>query len=141
VKPPKVLNQHCGTLGEQEAKQFLTEQGYHIIAQNWRYGRYGELDLVAITPAPAPHVVCFIEVKTRTSRRFGMAEEAISSKKQQTMLLLAEAYLMANPQWANHHIRFDVIAIQPKGAGMESPSTPLGAFELTFYPNAFDGSQ
>ena len=141
MKPPKVLNQHYGTLGEQEAKQFLAEQGYHVIAQNWRYGRYGELDLIAIAPESAAPMVCFIEVKTRTSSRFGLAEEAISPRKQQTMLLLAEAYLVAHPQWANHNIRFDVIVIQPKGTSLGSSSTPLGAFELTFYPNAFDGSQ
>ena len=141
-------NRDYGTFGEQEAKQFLTQQGYLIVAQNWRHGRTGELDLVAVAPqsAAAQPTLCFIEVKTRASSRFGFAEEALSQQKRQKLIRLAEAFLMHNTEWNAHNIRFDVIAIQPSHSSADfneqaTLEVSTSSLELSFYPNAFDSSE
>jgi putative endonuclease len=94
-----------GASGEAAAGQFLLQHGYTILAQNWRT-RTGELDLVAERGG----VVVFVEVKARTSHRFGLPEEAITPAKRRKLIHTAQAFLRRErregAEW-----RIDVIAL------------------------------
>ncbi len=57
-----------GALGEQLAVEHLTSLGLEVLDRNWRC-RYGELDVIAADRQTRTAV--FVEVKTRTSDRFG----------------------------------------------------------------------
>lgn len=96
-----------GRLGERAALQYLREQGYEIIEQNWRC-RAGEIDLIALQG----HEIVFIEVRTRRQRNlFGDPAESIDYRKQQKLRQVAQIYLHLKRQ-NNANIRFDVITIR-----------------------------
>jgi putative endonuclease len=97
-------HQAIGQSGEALACQYLAENGYLILEKNWRFGRY-EVDIIACK-ADKLHI---IEVKTRTSDRFGHPEENVSKSKLEFLAKAAEAYTTAHPNWMK--LQFDVIAI------------------------------
>ncbi len=103
--PPATL----GKLGENLARQFLENAGYRVLTQNYR-SPYGEIDLIAEDPsAPQPTLV-FVEVKTRTSRRFGSPIHAVNFRKRQHLCLTAQHWL-SNLQGDEPCYRFDVIEV------------------------------
>ncbi len=114
-----------GKNGEEHAVQHLESNGYHVLHQNWRAGRTGEIDLIALTPDSTTLV--FIEVKTRSSARYGHPIESVTPAKQLKILRVAEHYLHECPFAGD--IRFDVVSILLKEA-----SQP----ELSHIENAFD---
>ena len=69
-------NQSLGRWGETVAAVYLIDLGYIILECNFRTP-YGELDLVTFYQDQ----VIFVEVKTRSSNRFGWPEESITEKK------------------------------------------------------------
>jgi putative endonuclease len=97
-----------GKDGEAMAFAWLTERGYSIIHQNWRYGNW-EVDIIASKEGRL-HI---IEVKTRTSTIFGYPEENMDKKKMQYLINAAEQYLYLDPQW--QQLQFDILAINIKG--------------------------
>ena len=102
-RPP---HQRTGRRGEEEAYFYLRRKGYVIIARNYRSPHHrGELDLVAWDK----DTLCFIEVKTRTTRDVKPAEAAVDRDKQRDLRLVARDFLRQMPPscpW-----RFDVLAI------------------------------
>ena len=64
-----------GALGEDLAVEYLTSRGLQVVTRNWRC-RYGELDVIAADESAG--AVVFVEVKTRTSDRFGGVEQAVT---------------------------------------------------------------
>lgn len=97
-----------GALGEQLAVDHLTSIGLQILARNWRC-RYGELDVIAADPAKG--VVVFVEVKTRTSDRFGGVEQAVTPQKVRRLRRLAGLWLAAQDhRWAQ--VRIDVVGVR-----------------------------
>lgn len=100
-----------GQLGENLAQGYLEQHGYIIVARNWRYGRHGEIDLIACDVTRGH--LAFVEVKTRRSTRYGSPLEAVTARKQATIRLIAEAYL-ADPlplPVPMASVSFDVIAV------------------------------
>lgn len=95
-----------GRRGEELAASFLSGKGYRIIERNWRC-LTGELDLVA----QDSDTLVFVEVRTRSSARFGRAEESITPAKQARLVELAQLY-MQEKELAIQHWRIDVIAVQ-----------------------------
>jgi putative endonuclease len=95
-----------GRRGEDIAASFLTEKGYRIIERNWRCP-VGELDLIAHDQ----DILVFVEVRSRSGSRFGLAEESITPAKQARLVELAQTYIqekaLAAQQW-----RIDVVAVQ-----------------------------
>ena len=65
-----------GKAGEDIATQYLIKQEYTIICRNFRCLQ-GEIDIIAIDEK----TLVFIEVKTRTSTKFGEPKEAVRRKK------------------------------------------------------------
>lgn len=107
----KSVRQSLGDWGEKLAANHLSSQGYEILDQKVRTP-FGEIDLVARQDAE----LVFVEVKTRSSTRFGMPEESITPRKQEHMLACAEAYLQSHPEHTGNW-RIDVIAIQRSISG------------------------
>jgi putative endonuclease len=80
-------NQKIGKWGEAAAAAYLLAKGYQILEKNTRTP-YGEIDIVASIEG----VTVFVEVKARTSRSFGLPEEALTPRKLKHMLAAAEHY-------------------------------------------------
>ena len=129
--------QSFGKWGEEYAVKYLSEKGYTILARNV-HTPYGEVDIIARQTSSSPEekmwegdpVIVFVEVKTRSSKKFGLPEEAITTRKQEHLLNAAQFYLMENPQIEGDW-RVDVIAIQRPAERNE----PL----LTHFENVFTG--
>ena len=66
-----------GKYGEELAAEFLIKSGYKIIDKNYKFSRYGEIDIIALEK----DTLCFIEVKTRTNNNFGSGLEAVTKEK------------------------------------------------------------
>src|SRR6478672_6079859 len=75
-----------GQAGEDAAYFYLRRLGYVMVARNWRIAQCkGELDLVAWDG----DVLCFVEVKTRTSHEVKPAEAAVDERKRRELGLVA----------------------------------------------------
>jgi putative endonuclease len=97
-------NQRVGKWGEQAAADYLTAQGYEIMARNVRTP-YGEIDLIA----HKDDFTIFVEVKARTSSSLGPPEIAVTPRKRQHMVDCAEHYAQQNEI---DHWQIDVIAVE-----------------------------
>ena len=98
-----------GRRGEAHAAHFYRQRGATIIAANVRYA-VGELDLVV---READGTIVFVEVKTRTTVDFGLAE-AVDRRKLTRMRKAAVQWLDGQPLAA---VRFDVVALLVSGEG------------------------
>jgi len=106
-------NLFLGKSGEEIATSLLKENGYKILARNFKT-KIGEIDIIARDK----DTISFVEVKTRHSDKFGLPQEAISSSKQRQISKAALAYLKDN-NLLNNKARFDVVSViisqnQPK---------------------------
>ena len=90
-----------GRLGEEDAYFYLRRRGYILIARNYRSANHrGELDLVGWDG----DVLCFIEVKTRTTHAVKPAESAVDREKQKELRLVARDFLrhLAGSGYGSH---------------------------------------
>jgi putative endonuclease len=69
-------NQKIGDLGQKIAKNYLMKRGHTIVDENVHF-RCGEIDIIAKKNG----ILYFVEVKTRTSTKFGYPEDSISNNK------------------------------------------------------------
>jgi putative endonuclease len=95
-----------GRFGEDVAAQFLHDAGLTILARNWRC-REGEIDIVARDG----EVLVFVEVKTRSSARFGDPAEAVDAVKAARVRRLAVRWLAEQDERYWPQLRFDVVAV------------------------------
>jgi len=84
---------------------YLEKQGMKILQRNFRC-RMGELDLIA----QEGECLVFVEVKYRTSNRYGSPLEAVNARKQSTIRKVAQYYLLGR-KWLDCPVRFDVVGI------------------------------
>jgi putative endonuclease len=100
------MRQRTGRRGEEDAYFYLRRLGYVVVARNFRSPRRrGEIDLIAWDH----DVLCFIEVKTRTTRDVKPAEAAVDRDKQRGLAAVADEYLRhvaPSCRW-----RFDVVTV------------------------------
>lgn len=99
-----------GVRGEDEAYFQLRRMGYVIVARNFRSPRcHGEIDLIGWEGK----ILCFIEVKTRTTHDVKTAEAAVDRHKRREVAEVAREYLKRLPvpfQW-----RFDIVSVYYDG--------------------------
>ncbi|QNI35053.1 YraN family protein [Alloacidobacterium dinghuense] len=96
-----------GRRGELAAFFYLRRQGYIVVARGWRSGRLrGDIDLIAWEN----ETLCFIEVKTRTTRDVATAEAAVDEDKRRTLRRLARSYMRRLPRQESP-ARFDILSI------------------------------
>lgn len=94
-----------GRKGEDEACAYLLERDIHILERNWN-GRDCEVDIIADDYGE----VIFVEVKTRSSLKDGLPEDAVDGYRMYRLSRAAEEYLYAN-HLEKYPFRFDIIAI------------------------------
>jgi len=103
---PARHNTHIlGHEGEQAAREYLEKQGYFIIESNYRCP-VGEIDLIARDN----DVLCFVEVKTRRTPRYGTPLETVTAEKQRRISRVALHYLQKR-HLEHTDARFDVVAV------------------------------
>lgn len=95
---------HTGFLGEKMAVEYLLENGFIILHQNWRHSHW-EVDFIASLNG----ILHFIEVKTRRTRKFGYPEEDVTKKKMENLINASEEFLYVYPEWKL--IQFDILSI------------------------------
>jgi len=123
---PERLPQHLltGRRGEDDAYFYLRRLGYVMVARNWRSPRHrGELDLVGWDG----DVLCFIEVKTRTTRDVKPAEAAVDEEKRRDLGAVARDFRRRVP--GEPALRFDVLTVY-YDSEENSP-------DITLFKNAF----
>jgi putative endonuclease len=94
-----------GTLGEDAANKYLTDNGYKILQRNFRT-RFGEIDIVA----REGRYLVFVEVKTRKSLGFGFPRESVDGYKQSRIKNVANLYI-AKKRLFDIYLRFDVVEV------------------------------
>ena len=103
---PRPARHRIGAKGEEDAYFHLRKLGYVMVERNFRSPRSrGEIDLIGWED----DVLCFIEVKTRTSRDVKTPEAAVDRHKRREVAQVAREYLKRLPptcQW-----RFDIVSV------------------------------
>lgn len=96
-----------GAEGERAARDFLTAKGVQILAMNYRRPT-GEVDIVA----RQGETILFVEVKRRTTLRYGLPAEAVTPAKRARIRSTAALYLQEKGL-DDAPVRFDIIEILP----------------------------
>jgi putative endonuclease len=97
-----------GRKGERVACRFLLKKGFDILARRYR-GRSGELDIIAFEE----DMLVFVEVKSRSSRKFGEPWEFVDWQKQQILHRTAEDFI-ADHDLGQYVYRFDIVSVLGK---------------------------
>ncbi len=95
-----------GLRGEKLARDFLENGGYLILETNYRTP-HGEIDIIA----RHKDALVFVEVRSKTTRKFGTPEESITPAKKERMRAAAYDYCQSHddlpPDW-----RIDVVVVE-----------------------------
>ena len=119
-----------GLMGERIAAAFLESNGYRVLEKRYRFER-AEVDLVCfeLPRGESPGQIVFVEVKARSSSRFGAPEDAVTTYKQKSIIKAASAYLYES-KMERAPCRFDVVSIDVSGAEPK----------ISHFKNAFDAT-
>ncbi len=94
---PSLSSSKVGQIGEELAAGFLEKKGFRLVLANYKVpiGRNrlgvsvtGEIDLIALDE----DVLCFVEVKTRSSDAFASPLAAVDLRKQRQIIRTAKVY-------------------------------------------------
>lgn len=94
-----------GKVGEKEVTEYLKKNGYKIICNNFKCLK-GEIDIIAHDNKN----IIFVEVKTRTSMKYGEAREAVDINKQKHIYEAARYFMYVN-KIEEAYARIDVIEV------------------------------
>ncbi len=94
-----------GEKGEVIAREYLKKQGLTFVEQNYSC-RLGEIDLIF----KDGNVLVFIEVKTRSSEKYGLPSEAVTPYKQSKIRQVATSYMIEHKCYPCA-CRFDVVEV------------------------------
>jgi len=106
---------HIGQLGEELAARFLIKNGFRLVTANFKVpvGRNrlgvsvsGEIDLIALDGK----ILCFVEVKTRSSEDFAAPIAAVNLRKQRQITRTARMYRKIFRLYSIK-FRYDVVSI------------------------------
>jgi putative endonuclease len=94
-----------GLAGERRAEAFLVQQGYRVLARNFRTRR-GEVDLIVANPSR----LAFVEVKSWDALGRDSLGQAVGAAKQRRIVEVARSYLARHPR--SEPPAFDVILLR-----------------------------
>ena len=117
--------QQFGRRSERLALNYLKLNGYRIVETNYR-SHAGEIDIIAREKG----TLVFVEVKARSSRRFGSPKGAVTPAKQRKISMAALDYLKRTSQ-TETSARFDVVSIDT-AAGKTAIEVVKNAFTLAY---------
>jgi len=112
---PLLNSSKVGQIGEELAARFLEKKGYRLVCANYKVpiGRNqrgatvtGEIDLIALDE----DVLCFVEVKTRSSDDFASPLAAVDLRKQRQIIRTAKVYRKIF-RLNDIKFRYDVVSI------------------------------
>lgn len=103
-----VRTKTLGDIGERIAEKYLKAKGYKILDRNFRWRKFGELDLVA----RKGEGVIFFEVKARMKKGVSefRPEDNITRTKQKKLIKLAQIWLAKRKLDTGWQI--DILAIE-----------------------------
>ncbi len=113
-----------GEKGEALAAAFLEKKGYKILFRNYKCS-LGEIDIIA----KHKKIISFIEVKTRSTTKYGPPQDAVIPSKQAKISRVALEFIQRY-KMENRSARFDVVAVQFLPDGCEV-NLIENAFELS----------
>lgn len=122
----KRYNKNVGDFGEDAAVEFLESKGYKVVKRNYSC-RFGEIDIVALDG----NCLVFVEVKTRTTSRYGAPENAVNYWKRKHLYLSARCYI-DQFRMQEYFSRFDVVEVFAK-----SDDNNLCTDKINIIRNAF----
>lgn len=105
------IRHNLGKTGEDVAEIYLLKKNYKIIERNFSC-RQGEIDIIA----KDKDEIVFIEVKTRTNKKYGQPIDAITYYKKKHMIKSINYYLYVR-KLENAFVRIDVIEVYQKKDG------------------------
>ena len=103
-----MTNLELGKKGETQACRFLEKLNYTIISRNYKCS-HGEIDIIATDK----NEMVFIEVKTRASKKYGEAREAVDQYKKKHIKKATMQYICKH-RLEDKFIRFDVVEVYYK---------------------------
>ena len=106
--PQDVHKKVLGQKGEKIVEEYLKARGCKILKRNYRTP-FGEADLVV----EDGDEIVFVEVKARTTSRYGAPREAVGKTKQQRYYKIAQYYWLRTGEEPN--ARFDVAEVYADG--------------------------
>lgn len=101
-----LYKQKIGKWGENAAAEYLIAQGCSLVARNERTPE-GEIDLIVELSGETR----FVEVKSRTSHKFGYPEESITLNKYEHMVSAAEWFMSNSAATPDGTWHLDVVAV------------------------------
>ena len=122
--------QEKGIKGEIEATKYLKRHGYKIICKNFRCMK-GEIDIIAYNKEN----IIFVEVKTRTSTKYGEARETINRDKQKHIYEAARYFMYVN-RIEETYARIDAIEVYLQNR--KSENQPYRANYVIYTVKTFD---
>ena len=115
--PQDVHKKLLGKKGEKLAEEYFKKRGAKILRKNYRTP-FGEADLIVQEQGE----IVFVEVKARTSEKFGTPRDAVGKQKQNRYYQIAKCYWLEMGDEPN--ARFDVVEVYSDG-------------KIEHFPNAF----
>lgn len=100
-----------GRLAEDRALALLQRAGLRLIDRNY-HSRHGEIDLIM----EDGRTLVFVEVRYRSTDRYGSAQESVNRQKQSRLILTAASFL--KEKRLDRPARFDVAALSPGPDGL-----------------------
>ena len=100
-------NTLLGKLGESYARNCLIRQKFRIIARNYRYGRYSEIDIIA----QRAKAIYFIEVKTRIEFSLKEHYKSIGHFKINKIRRGISKFLSENRQFHNSELKIMALMV------------------------------
>ena len=101
------LRHEIGRIGEISARIYLEKNNHIILTVNYR-SYFGEIDIIARDKKSKE--IVFVEVKTRSSSKFGEPIDAVNFKKMNKIYKTAQIYINKY-NLEMEKIRFDVIEV------------------------------
>jgi putative endonuclease len=103
-----------GRAAEDAACRHLERAGYRLLRRNFRH-RLGEIDIVAVEGG----VLALVEVRYRSSRRYGGAAGSVTPTKRARLARAGAVLLERHPELAALPARFDFIEVTGEAGALE----------------------
>mgnify|MGYP002623026781 CR=1 FL=1 len=103
-----VYKNRLGKRGESIAAEYLKEKGFELVKNNYRFER-AEIDLICTETDK--NLLIFVEVKTRTNKKFGEPEESVTPAKMEQIKKAAYGFLSENSKYDEFDVRLDVVTV------------------------------
>lgn len=104
----KQENKVTGNRGETLAAEYLTRKGYKILERNYQ-SKWGEIDIIARLKVKGESITVFVEVKTKTTNKYGEPWEMVNHWKIEQVKRMGEVWCREF-DWQGR-VRVDVVGV------------------------------